>query len=438
MTNSSSNRVADGKHVLARALRPRTRSWIGTLLGPFAYRAFTTIWVASLFANIGGSIQNVGAFWMMTTMAPTPAQVSLVQTASTLPIALFALLSGVAADVWDRRLVMLASQVLICSVAMTLAVLCASGQITPLSLLACTFISGCGAALFQPAWQSAVAEQVPRIELSAAIALDSFSLNFARTAGPAIGGLIVARLAPDLAFIVSSVSSAGLIYVLWRCREAAVKKARVRREGLFASLVGGVRYCFGSPGIRSALLRSSLFGFLGSPIWALLPLFAKCQFGGEAGTYGILLGAFGAGAACGALGGAAMRARSNPESVLRICTLTFGLGAMMTAWSPCKAEAMLGLAISGASWVAVVSTYNLAIQTASPNWVAGRALSLFHSCIVGGLAIGSYLWGMAAAATTINVTFLISGQILCASVLLALCFPLASSVAGDQSNWRRE
>jgi MFS family permease len=438
MTERASNSLATGKHTHATAdgpdLHPRPRSWLGTLGGPFAYRAFTTIWVASLFANIGGSIHNVGAFWMMTSMAPTPAQVSLVQTASTLPIALFALLSGVAADAWDRRLVMLASQVLVCSVAVMLAVLCATGQITPLALLVCTFVCGCGAAMFQPVWQSAVAEQVPRSELSAAIALDSFSLNFARTAGPAVGGLIVARLAPDVAFIVSAVSSAGLIYVLlrWRRRDADVKAPRAPRQGLLASLVGGVRYCFGSHGIRSALLRSSLFGFLGSPVWALLPLFATRQFGGEAGTYGILLGAFGAGAACGALGGAAMRARHHPERVLRICTSTFGLGALMTAWSPCKAVAMLGLAISGASWVVVVSTYNLAIQTTSPSWVAGRALSLFHSCIVGGLAIGSFVWGMVATATTINATFVISGLFICMSMLLALRMPLPSLVPCDQ------
>lgn len=438
MTDRASNRLADSNYVPPTVdssdVHTGPRSWFGTLGGPFAYRAFTTIWVASLFANIGGSIQNVGAFWMMTSMAPTPEQVSLVQTASTLPIALFALLSGVAADAWDRRLVMLASQVLVCSVAVMLAVLCATGNITPLALLACTFVSGCGTAIFQPAWQSAVAEQVPRSELSAAIALDSFSLNFARTAGPAVGGLIVARLSPDVAFIISAVSSAGLIYVLlrWRRRDADVNTSRAPRQGLFASLIGGVRYCFGSLGIRNALLRSSLFGFLGSPVWALLPLFAKRQFDGEAGTYGILLGAFGAGAACGALGGAALRARHDPEWVLRICTLTFGLGVQLIAWSPYKVGAMLGLVISGASWVVVVSTYNLAIQTTSPSWFAGRALSLFHSCIVGGLAIGSFAWGMVASATTINATFFISGLFMCVSLLLALRMPLPSPALCDQ------
>lgn len=169
---------------LDEAARPARVSWLAALRGPFAYRTFAAIWVASLVGNIGGSIQTVAASWLMTSMAPSPTMVSLVQTAFTLPIALFALLSGVAADAWDRRTVMLLSQALMFSVALCLVALAAAGAMTPARLLVCMFVGGCAGAMFQPAWQSAVTEQVPARELSAAIALDSFSMNFARTAGP--------------------------------------------------------------------------------------------------------------------------------------------------------------------------------------------------------------------------------------------------------------
>ncbi|KVD90452.1 MFS transporter [Burkholderia sp. ABCPW 14] len=405
------------------ATRAARVSWFATLRGPFAYRAFASIWVASLVGNIGGSIQTVGASWLMTSMAPSPTMVSLVQTAFTLPIALFALMSGVAADAWDRRTVMLLSQSMMFAVALCLVVLMAAGAMTPARLLVCMFVGGCAGAMFQPAWQSAVTEQVPARELSAAIALDSFSMNFARTAGPALGGFIVAAVSPDAAFVLSGLSYAGLIYVLSRSiRGAAARKpARARLATL---LVQGVRYCFRTPGIRGTLIRSSVFGFLGSPVWALLPLFAKTQFGGEARTYGVLLASFGAGAASGALGGAALRVRLGREALIRLCTLTFAAGMLMTAWSPCQAAAMLGLAVAGGSWVAVVSTYNLTIQTASPAWVAGRSLSLFHSFIVGGLSIGSYLWGIAATGSSINSAFAVSALMMVASICLASWFPL--------------
>ncbi|MEQ5842413.1 MFS transporter [Paraburkholderia acidicola] len=416
MTDSAQDRIGQAPQ--------RTRaSWFATLSGPFAYRTFASIWVASLIGNLGGSVQTVSAAWLMTSMAPSPTMVSLVQTASTLPIALFALMSGVAADAWDRRSVMLVSQSLMFVVALCLTALATAGVMTPAWLLLCMFIGGCATAMFQPAWQSAVTEQVPVRELSAAIALDSFSLNFARTAGPALGGLIVASVSARAGFLLSSLSYAGLVVVLSRqIRGATTRKPA--REPLMKMLAEGVRYCFQTPGIRGTLIRSSLFGFLGSPVWALLPLFAKTQFGGEARTYGVLLASFGAGAASGALGGAAFRTWLGRETLIRLCTLTFAAGVLLTAWSPVQAVAMLGLAIAGGSWVAVVSTYNLTIQTASPAWVAGRSLSLFHSCIVGGLAIGTYLWGIAATRSSINTAFAVSGLLMVASVVLAPWLPL--------------
>ncbi len=90
---------------------------------------------------------------------------------------------------------------------------------------------------------------------------------------------------------------------------------------------------------------------------------------------------------------------------------------------------MLGLAVAGGSWVVVVSTYNLTIQTASPAWVAGRSLSLFHSFIVGGLSIGSYLWGVAAQGSSINSAFAVSALMMAASACLAAWLPLPTHEA---------
>ncbi|TPE71065.1 MFS transporter, partial [Burkholderia pseudomallei] len=150
------------------------------------------------------------------------------------------------------------------------------------------FVGAGGGGMSRPGGQSAVTEQVPARELSAAIALDSFSMNFARTAGPALGGFIVASVSPNAAFVLSGLSYAGLIYALSRSIRGAAARPPVR-ERLATMLVQGVRYCGRARGIRGTLIRSSLFGFLGSPVWALLPLFAKTQFGGEARPPGVLL-----------------------------------------------------------------------------------------------------------------------------------------------------
>ena len=183
-------------------------------LGPFRHRIFLAIWTASLVSNFGSLIQGVGASWLMTSIAPSADMVALVQAASSLPIMLFSLLAGAAADVWDRRLVMLVAQVAMLLTSAALSLLAYLGLITPWLLLALTFLLGCGAALYGPAWQSSVGEQVPRDALPAAVALNSLGFNIARTVGPAIGGIVVASAGAQAAFLLNALSYIGLIVVL--------------------------------------------------------------------------------------------------------------------------------------------------------------------------------------------------------------------------------
>src|SRR6201988_5366844 len=104
-------------------------------LSPFSYPVFRNIWIASLVSNFGSLIQAVGASWMMTSIAPSPDMVALVQASTALPIMLLSLASGATADIWDRRLVMLIAQVTMLVVALVLTVTTYVGQITPWTLL---------------------------------------------------------------------------------------------------------------------------------------------------------------------------------------------------------------------------------------------------------------------------------------------------------------
>src|SRR5829696_6881145 len=181
---------------------------------PFRSHIFLAIWIASLVSNFGSLIQNVGATWLMTSLAPSADMVALVQVSTVLPIVLFSLPAGAAADVWDRRLIMLVAQGAMLAVSAILAVLAWLGQVTPWLLILLTFLLGSGAALYGPAWQSSVGEQVPRRDLPAAVALNSVSFNLARAAGPALGGAIVAWAGAQVAFGVNAISYLGLIAVL--------------------------------------------------------------------------------------------------------------------------------------------------------------------------------------------------------------------------------
>jgi MFS family permease len=141
-------------------------------------------------------------------------------------IATVALPSGAIADIWDRRVIMLIAQGAMLTVSIVLAVMAYAGHITPWTLLTLTFLIGCGVALYGPAWQSSVGEQVPREHIPAAVALNTMSYNLARTAGPAIGGIIVATAGAPAAFVANALTYFVLIVMLisWK-RPAPIPSA---------------------------------------------------------------------------------------------------------------------------------------------------------------------------------------------------------------------
>jgi MFS family permease len=401
-------------------------SWWKPILSPLGYRLFAFIWFASLVSRFGSLIQVVGASWLMTSLAPSPDMVSLVQASSLLPIMLLSLVAGSSADVWDRRSVMLISQAMGFFASALLSVLAYMDSITPWTLLSLTFLNGCGGALYQPAWQSSVSEQVPQSELSAAISLDSVSLSLARTAGPAIGGILVVAAGPAVAFLVNSLTYIGVIAVLvsWRRTE---QPSQFPAENMLTAMVSGIRYARFSHGIRTVLLRSVVFGLLGSTTWALMPLVARDLLNGGADTYGWLFGSWGAGAILGAVSSVSMRLRYDGELLVRASTVGVGIGIILTATSLWEPLTMAALLLTGACWVMAVSTFNVVIQASSPAWVVGRTVAIFHTVIVGGLAIGSWLSGLVANECGLSAAMLISGLLMVVSAFLGWVIPLRGS-----------
>src|SRR5262245_55188831 len=185
---------------------------------PFRQPVYRALWIATLVSNFGAVIQGVAASWLMITIAASPDLVALVQASTTLPVMLFSLLAGAISDNWDRRMILLIAQGFMFAVSALLAVMAWFGLLGPWLLLTFTFLIGCGTALNNPAWQSSVGDIVPRQDIPAATVLNSISFNFARSVGPALGGLIVASAGAAIAFIINAVSYVGLIVVLARWR----------------------------------------------------------------------------------------------------------------------------------------------------------------------------------------------------------------------------
>ena len=198
---------------------------------PLRHTVFRRIWLASLLSNLGLLIQGVGAAWAMTQMTSSADKVALVQTALMLPIMLISMPAGAIADMYDRRVVALGSLAFALVGATALAVMAWYNLVTPNILLAFCFVVGCGMAMFGPAWQSSVSEQVPAEHLPAAVALNGISYNIARSFGPAIGGVIVATAGAVAAFAANALLYIPLLIVLFLWRRNS-EPSRLPRERL--------------------------------------------------------------------------------------------------------------------------------------------------------------------------------------------------------------
>jgi MFS family permease len=387
---------------------------------PLRSGAFRSLWIATMIANIGAWAQTVGAAWLL--VEGGADQVALVQAASSAPVVLFSLVGGVLADRRDRVLVQLLAQSWSAVAALVLAGLVLHGVATPPAILVLTFLIGAGIAIRGPAWQAAICDLVPASQVPAAVVLSSVGFNLSRVVGPFVGGMVVATLGAAPAFLINVLTSLVLIAVL--LRHLRWPHTRPGRVGGRATLRSGLRSILASPVLRAVLVRAVAVGIPASAVLALLPVLARSGLAGGALLYGLLLGAFGAGAVAGAVLLAGLRRRWPPETVLSGASLLFAavLAGLSAAPSPAAAMALLGLA--GIGWIAMLSTLNTTVQLSAQPELRGRALSAYMTCAFGGLAIGSVIWGELAAAGGLQASFLVAGATLAAGVGLRRHFAL--------------
>lgn len=397
-------------------------------LAPLRHDSYRMIWLASFASNFGGLIQAVGAAWMMTSISQSSDMVALVQASTSAPIMLFSIIAGVLADSFDRRRIMLAAQMLMLVSSACLALFAWGGWITPWTLLFFTFIIGCGTALNNPSWQVSVGDLVPREDIPAAVTLNSMGFNITRSVGPAIGGAIVAAAGATAAFLVNTASYFALIYALYRWRPSLPANP-LPREPFGSAIAGGLRYVAMSPNICKVLLRSFIFGFSSCVILALLPLVARDLVGGGPLTFGFLLGAFGLGAIGGAFGNARIREAISSEWIIRFAFLGFALSAVTISISSSRLMTAAALLVAGACWVLALSLFNTVMQLSTPRWVVGRALSLYQTLVFGGMAIGSWVWGVAAENSGVSSALVAAASVMLFGVVTGLRFAMPAFAA---------
>jgi MFS family permease len=363
----------------------------GSVASAFRHRPFAVVWTATLVANVGTWMYSAAAAWLMTNLDPDPLLVALVQTASTLPVFLFAIPAGALADIFDTRRYLIVVEIIATAICALYALMVGLNLATPNNLLLFAFLIGAAGVLAGPAWQSIVPQLVPREDLTSAVAANGLGVNASRALGPALGGAAIAGLGIVSPFWINAISNLAVIGALAWWRPAVASTSVLPAERFTGAVRAGLRYAANSPALRSTLMRAA------SAYWALLPLVARTQIMSGPGLYGILLGAIGLGAVGGAIVMPRLKEKLGADMVMTAGMIGTAVALALYALARDAVTASVASVLAGIAWIAVLATLTVSVQVSLPDWVRGRGLALFTTVFFGCMTVGSTAWGKLAA-----------------------------------------
>jgi MFS family permease len=361
-------------------------------LVPLRNRTFRHLWLAAVVAWLGTWLQNTGAGWLMTTLAPQPFIVAMVQAATIMPVFLLALPGGALADITDRRMFLIGTQAWTILAATMLAVLSLLHGVTVSWLLILTFAIGIGSALTAPAWSAIVPELVPREDLVQAIAMNGIGYNLTRAIGPAIAGFLILVGGSSLAFSLYALSIISVILALVSWKRGK-RFTSLPREHLISAMRAGMRFVRNTPAVQNAMVRTIAYSIPASAPWAMLPLFVRHDLGLGAGMYGVILGMMGIGGVTSGMLLPKVRGKISRGATVIACTLSSCAGIAILGVSHHWLPASFAMLLFGLGWTSAYATIQAAAQLACPPWVRARSLAIYQLAQNGALTLGSFFWG---------------------------------------------
>lgn len=358
----------------------------------FNYRAYA---VGALVSNVGTWMQRMAQDWLVLTELThqRATAVGVVMALQFAPQVLLLPFTGYAADHFDRRKVLLATQAAMGVLALGLGAFTIAGVVRLWHVYVFAFLLGCATAFDAPARHTFVAELVGDADLPNAVALNSTSFSAARMIGPAIGGVLIVVIGTGWVFVIN-----GLSFVAVLCALAVLRVAELRPTARAAKghggFVEGLSYVWRRPDLKAAFFMLFLVGTFGLNFPIFVSTMSVGVFHYGAGRYGLLTSIM----AIGTITGALLSARQEkPRAAVIVAgAALFGLGLAVAAVMPTYALFGAALVLVGASAQAFITTSNGAAQLSTEPEMRGRVIALFLAIALGGTPIGAPLVGWVA------------------------------------------
>lgn len=375
---------------------------------PLRHSRYRRIWMANFVSNLGTWTQTFASAWLIASMSQSASITTLVQTATYIPIFLFALFAGVIADAVDRPKFLFFCNLYMALCACVMAALVVTGNASAAPVLALTFALAIGSAFVWPAWQASLSGLVEPDELEAAATLNNLSYSVASIVGPALGGILFNWIGAGALFLVNAISFVCLLGVYWSWWQEHIPSTTVR-HGFANSMKAGLSTAFGCGRYRRILINVCTVFFASIAFAALLPLFVRDVLRLDSSTFGTLMGSLGAGAVLAAFLLPSLRVRFDKTTLLSGALLVYGVMLMLMPLITSLWLLVPLIVCGGMAWSAIVSTMNAAAQSSFPHSLRARTLSIYLFVMAGGYTLGSLVWGRVADGAGVKVAFAIAG-----------------------------
>ena len=354
------------------------------------------VWTAgSLVSNIGTWMQRTAQDWLVLTGLThnKASAVGVVMALQFAPQLLFLPWTGLAADVFNQRRLLLVTQAIMGALALALGILTVTGAVQLWHVYLFAFLFGTAAAFDAPARQTFVAELVGDADLPNAVALNSTSFNAGRMVGPAVAGLLIASVGTGWAFILDGISFVAVLISLTTLRVSELHHAE-RASHRHSRFFEGFRYAWHRRDLRAMLFMLLLIGTFGLNFPIFISAMAVRIFHSDASGYGLLSSIMAIGTMSGALLGAG---RDRPRfRYLLIGTIVFGIGCTFAAIAPTYWLFGLALVLIGVAALTFLNTSNSLMQLSTEPSMRGRVMALRIGLALGGTPIGAPIVGWIA------------------------------------------
>jgi len=383
------------------------------------HRDFRLFWFGQIISLSGTWMQSVAQGWLVYSLTKSPFYLGLVAASGSLPILLFTLAGGIAADRFRKRNLLLLTQALSILPAFLLGILTDINMITVWQVALLAAVLGTVNAFDIPARQSFLIELVGRDSLTSAIALNSAAFHGARMIGPVVAGITIASLGLPACFYLNALSFVAVIIAL--SKMSTQGEIRESSNGLFKDFIEGIRFVKSRYGISRIILLIAVFSLIGLPFITLLPVFAGEVLNAGAKGFGFLVGATGAGALAAALLLAFRGDICDKGRFISIAALSASVSLLVFSLSKNIFISIPFLLIVGWGLVSFLATANSYIQLSAPDNLRGRVMSVFTLVFLGTAPIGNSLVG--AMADYIGTPYTVSiSAVICiiASLLFAM------------------